>query len=136
MQPPASLLGRARGYGLVAAAAPEPAPDAPPNLDARIFAIAAPSLVALALDPVLNVVDTAFVGRAAGASATPLAAVSGATGFFALVFACTNLGLLFKMQFFFCAAWSVHLPEHLGEILANFESGLPSGRLPRSPGPW
>ena len=42
----------------------------------------------------------------------------------------------FKMQFLLCAAWSGRAPEHLGEILANFESGLPSGRLPRSPGPW
>ena len=25
----------------------------------------------------------------------------------------------------------MHAPEHLGEILANFESGLTSGRLPR-----
>ena len=33
--------------------------------------------------------DTAFVGRV-GDAAAPLAAVSGATGFFGLVFACTN----------------------------------------------
>ena len=29
-----------------------------------------------------------------------------------------------------CAAWSGRGPEHLSEFLANFESGLTSGRLP------
>ena len=29
-----------------------------------------------------------------------------------------------------CAAWSRRAPEHLSEVLAKFEAGLPSGWLP------
>ena len=92
--PPPSLLAASRarsGYGLVGAAPRARDDDAEPSLDARILAIAAPSLLALALDPVLAAVDVAFVGRCGARSgAAPLAAVAASTGFFGFVFSATN----------------------------------------------
>ncbi|KAH8060014.1 hypothetical protein JL722_4971 [Aureococcus anophagefferens] len=94
---PASLLavatrsGRGRYYGLpgdtmaLPSAPPGREPE-PPGLDGRIVRIAVPSLFALALDPILNVVDTAFVGLGGGGAA-PLAAVSASTSFFGFVLA-------------------------------------------------
>ena len=61
MQPPTSLLAASRarqGYGIVHAA-----PQPTESLDSKILSIAAPSLLALALDPVLAAVDVAFVGK-------------------------------------------------------------------------
>lgn len=87
------------GYGLVGVkpasrlplrAARGPDEDPAPSLNANIVRLAVPSLFALALDPVLNVVDTAFVGLSSSGGAAPLAAVSAATSFFGFVFACTN----------------------------------------------
>ena len=93
-EPPPSLLAASRarsGYGLVGAASRPPGDDDEPSLDARILAIAAPSLLALALDPVLAAVDVAFVGRCGARSgAAPLAAVAASTGFFGFVFSATN----------------------------------------------
>ena len=94
-EPPPSLLAASRarsGYGLVGAAPRPPGDDDEPSLDARILAIAAPSLLALALDPVLAAVDVAFVGRcgAGRSGAAPLAAVAASTGFFGFVFSATN----------------------------------------------
>ncbi|KAH8099217.1 hypothetical protein JL720_2201 [Aureococcus anophagefferens] len=96
---PASLLavatrsGRGRYYGLpgetMALPGAPPGREPEPGLDGRIVRIAVPSLFALALDPILNVVDTAFVGLGGGGAA-PLAAVSASTSFFGFVFACTN----------------------------------------------
>ena len=57
MQPPTSLLAASRarqGYGIVHAA-----PQPTESLDSKILSIAAPSLLALALDPVLAAVDVA-----------------------------------------------------------------------------
>ena len=96
---PASLLAvatrsvRGRYYGLpgetMALPGAPPGREPEPGLDGRIVRIAVPSLFALALDPILNVVDTAFVGLGGGGAA-PLAAVSASTSFFGFVFACTN----------------------------------------------
>ena len=80
MQPPTSLLAASRarqGYGIVHAA-----PQPTESLDSKILSIAAPSLLALALDPVLAAVDVAFVGRCGeNSGAVPLAAVAASTGF-------------------------------------------------------
>ena len=89
MQPPTSLLAASRarqGYGIVHAA-----PQPTESLDSKILSIAAPSLLALALDPVLAAVDVAFVGRCGeNSGAVPLAAVAASTGFFGFVFSATN----------------------------------------------
>jgi putative MATE family efflux protein len=91
MRPPPSLLAASRarqGYGIIVQAAPQ-TPE--PSLDRQILGIAAPSLLALALDPVLAAVDVAFVGRCGeNSGAIPLAAVAASTGFFGLVFSATN----------------------------------------------
>ena len=79
MQPPTSLLAASRarqGYGIVHAA-----PQPTESLDSKILSIAAPSLLALALDPVLAAVDVAFVGVWREQRRRPAAAVAASTGF-------------------------------------------------------
>ena len=88
MQPPTSLLAASRarqGYGIVHARAPAH------RITRQQDSAAAPSLLALALDPVLAAVDVAFVGRCGeNSGAVPLAAVAASTGFFGFVFSATN----------------------------------------------
>ncbi|KAG8463531.1 hypothetical protein KFE25_003804 [Diacronema lutheri] len=62
--------------------------DAARALDERIWHIAVPSLFALALDPLLAAIGTAFVGRLPGEA--PLAALSVSASLFQLVFSSFN----------------------------------------------
>ncbi|KAJ8602969.1 hypothetical protein CTAYLR_001580 [Chrysophaeum taylorii] len=76
-----SAAWRRRGYSALPASQQQ-------SLDSKILGIALPSLVALSLDPVLQAVDTAFVGQLA--STEGLAALGVSTSAFALVFSSTN----------------------------------------------
>lgn len=72
-----------------------PGPDAPWDAllcasphDSAIFALAVPAVLALAADPLLSIVDTAFVGR--GGQADALAALGVDTALFTLAFLVFN----------------------------------------------
>ena len=65
------------------------------SLDAAIFALALPAVASLLLDPVLGVVDTAFVGRIRGeGAAEALGGLAVATAVFNFSFKLFNLSLI------------------------------------------
>lgn len=76
-----------KSYQTVPAASKQPQQD---GLDSRILSIAAPSLLALALDPFLGTIDTGFVGRMSPSSELGLAALGVSASTFGLIYPSTN----------------------------------------------